>query len=122
MDFGQGFYTTASLSHAWSAAKRKGGASAVVIFDVPVNELNSLNHLVFSSPDKSWQDFILANRSRDGVGHSYDWVEGPVARDWDLSAKTVNAWPYPDYHQLSIHTPRAAILFGRSITGVLLGE
>jgi hypothetical protein len=59
VDFGQGFYTTASLSHAWSAAKRKGGTSAVVIFDVPVNKLNSLNHLVFSAPDKSWQELTL---------------------------------------------------------------
>jgi len=118
-DFGQGFYTTANLDDAWRVARWKGGAGAVIVFDVPIMRLNSLNHLVFTSADSAWDNFILLNRSVGGLPHSYDWVEGPVAQAWDITAKTVTAFPYPEYHQLSIHTPAAAVLFQQSITGVL---
>jgi hypothetical protein len=119
-DFGQGFYTTASFTDAVGIATRwKGGTGAIVVFDVPIAELNSLNHLVFTSADSSWDNFVLFNRSVTGLHHNYDWVEGPVAKSWDLATRTVIPFEYPAYHQLSIHTSAAAQLFQRSITEIL---
>lgn len=119
-DFGQGFYTTASFSDAVGiATKWKSGTGAIIVFDVPIDELNSLSHLVFTSPDSSWDNSILFNRAATGLYHNYDWVEGPVAKSWNLAKRTVVPFEYPAYHQLSIHTPAAAQLFQRSITQVL---
>jgi RHS repeat-associated protein len=122
-DFGQGFYTTASLNDAWRLTdwKGQGAVGAVIVFDVPIAQLNSLNHLVFNSVNRAWEDFVLMNRGIRGVAHNYDWVEGPVAKDWDFNTKTVVALePFPDeYHQLSIHTETARILFQKSITTIL---
>jgi hypothetical protein len=118
VDFGQGFYTTNNLAQAKDRALMQGGGDgAVVVFDVPVAELNALNHKVFLSPDTEWSQFVLYHRSTPGINHPYDWVEGPVASRWNLSRGTVNV--HPGYHQLSIHTVAAIALFQRSITGVI---
>jgi hypothetical protein len=120
LDFGQGFYTTASLKHAQRLAKTRGGSNgAIVVFDVPISELYSLNYLVFSSADSNWEAFVVYHRSVAGVNHDYDWVEGPVAKDWNVTRGTASALPYPEYHQLSIHTEAARWLFQKSISGVV---
>ena len=120
LDFGQGFYTTASWDHAESlafrAVDRSGGVAAIVQFDVPLQPLEALPHLVFTSADASWSSFVFRNRHNRGLRHPYDWVEGPVADEWDR--EPVVALPYPRYHQLSIHTEAARRLFQSSITEV----
>jgi RHS repeat-associated protein len=111
VDFGQGFYTTDNIEQA-----RNRGNGAIVIFEVSVNELLSLRHLEFTSPDNAWATFVLYHRTTPGVNHNYDWVEGPVARRW--SARTGIVTVYQGYHQLSIHTEAARQLFQRSIVGI----
>ncbi len=120
VDFGQGFYTTESLVHAERRAIQMANGdknnAAVVVFDVPSDQLNALHHLVFASADEAWRAFVLYHRNIPGVNHNYDWIEGPVARKW---IGGVEAWPYREYHQLSIHTEAARQLFQESITRVI---
>ena len=103
LDFGQGFYTTASLIHTRRIARLRsldrGGTPAIVVFDVPVEHLYSLSHLVFDSANAEWERFVLRHRSLQG-SHSYDWVEGPVAQTVDEIKGVVTALPYPEYHPL----------------------
>ena len=76
------------------------------------SELESLKGLQFAGPSEAWQTFVTAYRTAGTLMHSYDFVEGPVA------VNIVGVWvrhPDPTYHQLSIHTQRAAEIFWRGL-------
>lgn len=88
-DFGQGFYLTDIYSQAEELAKKRarlfGGEPIVQIyeFDETLLKSDSLNVLVFDSPNAEWANFIFKNRDKrnDSFKHCYDIVVGPIADD-----------------------------------------
>ena len=97
-DFGQGFYTSASIDHARSMAER----NAVMrisksrqrdignelfekwlyqyVFDW--DKAAGLAVKEFPQADREWGRFITLNRNSRGVPHEYDIVIGPTANDF----------------------------------------
>lgn len=87
LDFGQGFYTTTNKAQAENFAKkvvlRKGGIAIVNKYEINENLIDdkSISVKYFSSPNKSWLQFVSQNRSGDYKGKKYDMIIGPVAND-----------------------------------------
>lgn len=86
MDYGKGFYTTTSKEQADKWVLRKiasentdKGFTNLYSFDE--QSFNSLKVLRFDSPDESWLDFVMKNRTDRNFTHNYDIVSGPVAND-----------------------------------------
>lgn len=98
LDFGRGFYTTPNKEHAIKTAKnktlrynrkyRKAELAAVIEFDY--NENKELNIKEFSTHDREWVNFILANRmdidtiqknniTEHNKNQRYDIVKGEIA-------------------------------------------
>jgi hypothetical protein len=97
-DFGQGFYLTSlkqqAIDWAKKITKRFGIGRATLNMYEFDNNLNNLNHIIFTEPDEKWATFIINNRNRSFANHSdrlsnhdnkYDFVHGLVAND-DISA------------------------------------
>lgn len=80
-DFGYGFYCTNIEKQARRWALTKRPRHVVSVYEYTPNE--ALNALTFESMTEQWLDFIV--RCRQGIPHSYDIVEGPMADDtiWD---------------------------------------
>ena len=86
-DFGKGFYTTSSKEQAekWAILKQQRSGSTAVVSEFEFDEsilLDSgdLKILHFTGADKSWLDFVFANRK--GLSAvEYNIVLGPVAND-----------------------------------------
>jgi len=97
-DFGQGYYLTSIKQQAIDWAKKitrrfETGKATLNIYEFD-NNLNGLNYLVFTEPNKDWATFIINNRNKDFKNHNdklsnqdnkYDFVHGLVAND-DISA------------------------------------
>ena len=86
MDYGKGFYTTTSKDQAdkWvirkiTAVNQPKGFTNIYSFDETV--LDTLKVLKFDSPDETWLDFVMNNRTDKKFTHDYDIVYGPVAND-----------------------------------------
>ena len=86
MDYGKGFYTTTSKDQAdkWvirkiTAVNQPKGFTNIYSFDETV--LDTLKVLKFDSPDETWLDFVMNNRTDKNFTHDYDIVYGPVAND-----------------------------------------
>lgn len=80
-DFGFGFYCTSLKKQAIKWANSKKPKHIVNTYEYQgSSELNILN---FTGMSDEWLDFIAA--CRNGAGHEYDIVEGPMADDtiWD---------------------------------------
>jgi len=97
-DFGQGFYLTSLKQQAFEWAKkitkRLGIGKATLNMYEFDNDLNNLNHKIFTEPNEEWATFIINNRNRDFTNNNdelsnhdnkYDFVHGLVAND-DISA------------------------------------
>jgi len=97
-DFGQGFYLTSIRQQAIDWAKkitrRFGTGKAILNIYEFDNNLNGLNYIVFTEPNKEWATFIINNRNKEFTNHKdklsnqdnkYDFVHGLVAND-DISA------------------------------------
>jgi len=97
-DFGQGFYLTSIKQQAIDWAKKvtrrfETGKAVLNIYEFD-NNVNDLNYIVFTEPNKEWASFIMNNRNKDFTNHEdrlsnqdnkYDFVHGLVAND-DISA------------------------------------
>ncbi|BDB03826.1 DUF3990 domain-containing protein [Clostridium botulinum] len=88
LDFGYGFYTTTSYDQAFKWAKIKSRRENVEKGIISVYEVednifkeNRLNIKVFNGASKSWLEFVLDNRIKEGYTHNYDIVKGSVADD-----------------------------------------
>ena len=86
LDYGKGFYTTTSRKQAelWVLRKLKGGdkqAGFVNVYCFDEQFASMLNVLTFSSPNETWVDFVMRNRTQKDFNHDYDIVYGPVAND-----------------------------------------
>ncbi len=76
-DFGCGFYCTILKEQAIRWATRFPTTGIVNIFSY--REDSTLNIMRFDEMTEEWLDFIAA--CRNGKGHDYDIVEGPMAND-----------------------------------------
>lgn len=76
-DFGVGFYCTTLEKQAKRWACRHTGIGVISLYDYTPNP--NLNVKIFETMTEEWLDFIIA--CRQGIHHSYDIVEGPMADD-----------------------------------------
>jgi hypothetical protein len=97
-NFGQGFYLTSIKQQAIDWAKKitrrfETGKAVLNIYEFD-NNVNDLNCIVFTEPNKEWASFIMNNRNKNFTNHKdrlsnqdnkYDFVHGLVAND-DISA------------------------------------
>jgi hypothetical protein len=86
LDFGRGFYVTTLREQAEKWAKRK----AIVANDRPIINIYEFNTdqlaiLSFEGYNSDWLDFVVANRTRTALPHSYDAIYGNIADD-DVAA------------------------------------
>lgn len=127
MDFGNGFYTTASFDQAkrWSLIKkdRFHYEKAVVLtfeMDNEIFKTPELKSKVFHKANEEWLDFVMSNRQDIYFVYDYDVVMGAVANDnvyaslnlyeeVFLSKKELleelMAWKYVD--QICFHTEKS---------------
>ena len=123
LDFGRGFYTTTIPHQAVSWARkvtrgpRNSGRSAVIAFEMSLDDLAKLDTLAFVRGDFDAERFwsLVWRCRRDGSDHGrasiggwYDLVVGPVAADWRYRT------PSDGFEQLSFHTTAAVDLLNRS--------
>lgn len=86
LDFGQGFYVT-DLRHQaerWAEriATRKMAQPVLSVYEFDVDiAKQDCRYLKFEAYDKSWLDFVVANRKGMMLWKDYDVVEGGVAND-----------------------------------------
>ena len=115
-DFGYGFYCTKLEKQAirWATTRRNPHIVNVYNFELQ----KYLNIKSFENMTEEWLDFIAA--CRNGVEHSYDIVEGPMADDtiWDyvedfMAGRITRAafWELAKFkkptHQISFNTAKA---------------
>lgn len=86
LDFGQGFYVTDMRQQAerWASriATRRWTNPVLNIYEFDMDAVKqSYRYLKFESYDKSWLDFIVANRKGKMLWKDFDVVEGGVAND-----------------------------------------
>ncbi|WP_251862425.1 DUF3990 domain-containing protein [Clostridium sp. Marseille-Q2269] len=88
LDFGYGFYTTTSYDQSVKWAKIKSKRENVKMGIISVYEIHenvfhedTLNIKEFNGASKSWLQFVLDNRMKEGYTHNYDIVKGSVADD-----------------------------------------
>ena len=83
-DFGKGFYTTTireqALQWGYNIVNRFGG-EGIFLYEFEFSPSPELLSKRFSKISDEWFDFILSNRTYDGLQHSFDFVQGPVAND-----------------------------------------
>lgn len=124
LDFGYGFYTTTNYDQAlkWSKIKSRRenvekGVISIYEMDDTIFKKDSLNIKVFNGASKSWLEFVLDNRMKEGYTHNYDIVKGSVAddrvyaclnafenrfMDFDTAIKELRTYTLND--QISFHT------------------
>lgn len=124
-DFGLGFYTTTSRSQAISFATSKvgyeGNSAAVIEFTVNRDALAALDSLWFvrsaRNADEFWALVTACRKNGEtnrGEQDWYDIVIGPVARRFQKRTY------WPQYDQISFHTPNAVRLLDNSAKEVTL--
>jgi hypothetical protein len=97
-DFGQGFYTSADISHAKSMGERNVEIRKAKLrrfdsghkfiekwlykYQFNVDKVAGLAVKEFAQADREWGRFITSNRNSTGILHKYDIVIGPTANDY----------------------------------------
>ena len=85
LDFGQGFYVSDLREQAerWATriATRRMEKPVLNVYEFDLDAVKQYRYLKFSSYDKAWLDFIVANRKGKMLWKDYDVVEGGVAND-----------------------------------------
>ncbi|MCW6086545.1 MULTISPECIES: DUF3990 domain-containing protein [Clostridium] len=118
LDFGYDFYTTTSYDQALKWVKIKSRRENVEKGIISIYEIeDTLNIKVFNGANKSWLEFVLDNRMKEGYTHNYDVVKGSVAddrvyaclnafenkfMDFDMTIKEFRTYKLSD--QISFHT------------------
>jgi hypothetical protein len=121
-DFGRGFYTTTIREQAAAWAEiicRRYVTETAYLYEFEFSAA-SLAVKTFDAMTKDWLNFILENRIKGGVQHSFDIVTGPVANDRTVNTlnlyldgelfleETLNRLAYMRANnQLSFHTGKA---------------
>ena len=88
LDFGPGFYTTTNrdqaVEFAHKVVDRTGGVGVATLNIYSFDEraaFELFDTVRFDSPDASWLDFVVKNRSGSYAGPEYAIKYGPVAND-----------------------------------------
>ena len=85
LDYGSGFYTTTSYDQAEKWVRRKLSENIpcgyVCVYEIDEQDIANLDVLRFDSPNESWLDFVMENRTNKEFTHPHDIVYGPVAND-----------------------------------------
>ena len=86
LDFGQGFYVTDLRQQAvrWAEriATRKMSSPVLNSYEFDLDAVKQgYRYLKFEAYNKSWLDFIIANRKGKMIWKDFDVVEGGVAND-----------------------------------------
>lgn len=113
MDFGRGFYTTTNYNQAKKWAKRQDSNGGVIIeFNIPKNEIASLNSKVFESADTEWESFVIS--SRKGIQNDFDIIAGPMLAN---PVNVLNGAESPKSigQQIAFNTQKAIILLNKYI-------
>ncbi|GHV89851.1 hypothetical protein AGMMS50268_03540 [Spirochaetia bacterium] len=83
-DFGKGFYMTTIKNQAYEWAvkqfKRFGG-DGVIVYEFELSDNDAFTIKKFDDLSKEWLEFIMQNRTKGGLQHGFDIVQGPVAND-----------------------------------------
>ncbi|MDR2898531.1 MAG: DUF3990 domain-containing protein [Spirochaetaceae bacterium] len=83
-DFGKGFYTTTireqALQWGYNMYQRFGG-EGIYLYEFAFSPVPELKSKQFPGISDDWFDFILSNRTSNGLSHDFDFVQGPVADD-----------------------------------------
>jgi hypothetical protein len=82
-DFGKGFYTTTIREQAADWAEsicRRYKTQTAYLYEFELL-LERLTIKTFDVISKDWLDFIIENRIKGSVQHSFDIVTGPIAND-----------------------------------------
>ena len=84
-DYGSGFYTTTSMQQAcdWVVRKLNSATASgyVNLYEWDAASASTLHYLRFETPNESWLDFVMNNRTMKDFQHPYDIVHGPMAND-----------------------------------------
>jgi uncharacterized protein RhaS with RHS repeats len=105
-----GFYTTTDISQAQEWAKKRGGG--ITIFDIPDDELATLNTKKFGAPTDEWADFVTQGRAGT-LSHNFDAVSGPML------ANPGRKTPKAKGSQFAIFSDKAAKLFDKHKVGTV---
>jgi hypothetical protein len=121
-DFGRGFYTTTIREQAEEWAEiicRRYKTRKAYLYEFDFSQAG-LTKKTFDSMTEDWLDFIIENRIKGGIQHTFDIVIGPVANDKTVNTlnlylereltleETLNRLKYMRANnQISIHTARA---------------
>jgi hypothetical protein len=83
-DFGKGFYMTTIKNQAYEWAvkqfKRFGGAG-IIVYEFELSAIDDLKIKKFDELSKEWLEFVMENRTKGGLQHGFDVVQGSVAND-----------------------------------------
>jgi hypothetical protein len=122
-DFGRGFYTTTIREQAkgWAEILNyRNRQDGCFLYEFKFQKTNNLRIKSFNGVTKEWLDFIIENRLKGGIQHSFDVVIGPVANDrtvntiglylagdyfWDEALRRLEYFKLND--QVSLHTEKA---------------
>jgi hypothetical protein len=83
-DFGRGFYMTTLKEQAKSWAIRmynRYGYTGSYVYEFELNITDDLTTRSFSGLTKEWLEFVIENRTKGGLQHGFDVVQGAVAND-----------------------------------------
>ena len=121
-DFGRGFYTTTIRWQAKEWAEimcRRYRTKTAYLYEFEFSAVG-MTVKTFDAMTKEWLDFIIENRIKGGIQHSFDAVIGPVAND--RTVNTIGLYLSGDYSlnealrrleyfklndQVSLHTEKA---------------
>jgi hypothetical protein len=83
-DFGRGFYMTVLPSQAneWAEAMfDRFAGDGVFVYEFELTLSDAMKVKGFEGLSEEWLEMVLKNRTRGGIQHGFDVVEGPVAND-----------------------------------------
>ena len=94
LDFGRGFYTTASYAQAvrWSklkSSRNKNDVKGEAVSKFTIKDVDGLDIKKLLVADREWLEFVVRNR-RGEIRHNFDLIIGPIANDMTLLV--VNAY------------------------------
>jgi hypothetical protein len=122
-DFGSGFYTTTIKKQAeeWAikmSNRYRNKYKYIYTFELDITDDMKIKR--FDGLTEGWLEFVMENRTKCGLQHSFDIVQGPVANDKTTetiayyidgiysAAEALNRFRYMRPNdQVSLHTEKA---------------
>jgi hypothetical protein len=83
-DFGKGFYMTTikGQAHEWAIKLfDRFGGDGIIVYEFELSNIDDLIVKKFDGLSKEWLEFVMDNRTKGGLQHGFDVVQGSVAND-----------------------------------------